>query len=151
MSHEDRHIPPVLSHGTRPSIHRAAPPIRLPVDPLEAGALIVDFIRSGGTGFERASAIEAAGQRLARLKDAKSGQAEDEILMHAMVLDALFQHWAARSLTTSQPDHAVKFAKLAMQSQAGHARSIIAVESLRMQREGKATVLPLDGDSDSDD
>jgi hypothetical protein len=140
-----------LPNTGRPSAHRP-PAISLPSDPAESAALVLRYVQHGTSEFERASAIEAANARLALLRDPDNGtdHALDELARHLPILDALFQRYAAESVAAKHPDHRAKFAKLALAFQASHARTVIAVEGLKAQRQGKARVL-LASENGSDD
>lgn len=144
--------PPALSKAVpaRASINRA-PPITLPSDPTESAALVLRFIQSGGsTAFDRSGALEAAALRLTKLQDADPAVALAELGGHAAILDALFQHWAARSVSTPNSDAAAKFAKLALASQGGYVRTLVAMEGLRQQRKGRGCLeVEIDHDNDT--
>ncbi len=139
-----------MNNTGRPSAHRP-PAISLPSDPAESAALVLRYVQHGTSDFERASAIEAANARLALLRDPNNGTdyALDELARHLPILDALFQRYAAESVAAKQPDHRTKFAKLALAFQASHTRTVIAMEGLKAQRQGKARVL-LDNADGSD-
>lgn len=139
-----------LSSARPRSSHRPLEQITLPSDAVEASALVVDFIRRGGTGYDRATAIEAANSRLESIKANDSDRAETELIAHSDILSALFQHYTARAVMAPNADHSAKFAKLAMQAQAGHARCLIAAAALAQQRKGKTLVLPDDGGDGED-
>ena len=130
----------------RASAHRS-PPLLLPSDPVESAALVVRLIQTGETGFDRSGAIEAANLRVERLRDADPETALKELAGHTAILDALFQHFAVRAVTTTNHEAASKFGKLSLASQNAFTRALIACEGLMQQRRGKALV-SIEGDSD---
>jgi hypothetical protein len=142
---------PTLSQGlpARASAHRA-PPIALPSDPAESAALVLRFVQTGTTAFDRSAAIEAMAVRLDRLRNADADVALAELAGHAAILDALFQRFTAASVQATAPDAVVKFAKLALAAQGAYTRTLIAIEGLKQQRKGKARV-SVENDPDHDD
>lgn len=134
----------------RPSVHRA-PAITLPSDPAQSAALVLRYVQTADTAFDRSGAIEAMNQRLALLRDSASGQVMDELAAHAALLDGLFQRWTAEAIAAKVPDHRTKFMKLALASQASYTRTVIAMEALKAQRQGKARVTLDDDQSLSHD
>lgn len=130
------------SYVGRPSAHRP-PAIALPSDSAESAALVLRYVQQGSSDIDRASAIEAANTRLERLCDPESGFKTilGELTGHLMLLNALFQRFAAESIATKLPDNKAKFVKLALGAQASYTRTAIAIEGLRAQRSGKSQVL----------
>lgn len=131
------------------SAHRAQP-IRLPSNAAESAALVLRFIQTADTAFDRSAAIEAMALRLERLRDSDDGIALAELSGHAALLDALFLRWAAEAVAAKQADHKAKFAKLALSSQASYTRTLIAIEGLKQQRRGVGRMV-LNSDGDNED
>jgi hypothetical protein len=61
-------------------------------------------------------------------------------MSHAAILDALSMRYSAESVNAVVPDFKQKFLKIALQCQSSYVRTLIAVEGLRLQRQGKAVV-----------
>lgn len=136
--------------ASRASAHRPHP-IALPSDPAVAAALVLRYVQQGSSDFDRASAIEAANSRLSVLRDPNTGidSILDELTGHMMLLDALFQRFAAEAMAARLPDHKAKFVKLALGAQASYARTAIAVEGLRAQKHGNARLFLNEGEDRS--
>ena len=137
----------------RLSNHRA-PPMELPSDSVQAAALVLNFIQTGETAYDRSGAIEAATARVQRLSDpnADISTVVTELAGHAAILDALFLRWSAEAMAAKLPEIRMKYQKLALSSQASYTRTLIAIEALKQQCKGKALVtLNNDDDRDHDD
>jgi hypothetical protein len=102
--------------------------------------MVLRYVQTADSAFDRSAAIEAMNQRLALLRDKDSGKVMDELAGHAALLDALFQRWTAEAIAAKAPDHRAKFMKLALASQASYVRTVIGMEGLRAQQQGKARV-----------
>lgn len=136
-----------LAPARRLSRHRA-PPIQLPSDPAQSAALVLRHIQLADSAFDRSAAVEAMTARVQRLADPNADAATvvAELAGHAAILDALFQRWAAEAVCAEHPEHRVKFAKLALNSQATYTRTLIAIEGLKQQAKGHGRVTVGDDD-----
>lgn len=120
-------------------------------NPLLSAAEVAQVIQRGGSeAVDRSSAIEAMSKRLTKLKDPDGEQVTNELLAHACILDSLFQRFTTEALTARLPESRVKFLKMALTCQAAYTRTLIAVEGLKAQRKGSASVTLQDDASDHD-
>lgn len=135
----------------RLSPHRA-PAISLPADPQASAGLVLHYVQTAEVAYDRSAAIEAMTARTAKLvdPDASASDIVAELAGHATILDALFQRWATESVRAAHPDHKAKFAKLALTSQASYTRTLIAIEGLKRQIKGQATLTLCDGSDATD-
>jgi len=131
------------------SLHRAAPAVL----PLDAGAAVATAMTAvlGDDSLSRSSVTEAMRVRVGKLLDSSGTEAREELAAHAAMLYALTQRWTIAAVEARQPDHAVKFQKLALSCHASYVRTLIAIEGLRQQAAGRAKVTLTNDDDDGDD
>ena len=126
--------PPVKCSMTATrSIHRAPPAVGLSEHRLAVVGQIVATIH-GHDSYERSAAIEFMRQELEDLREPTSALTAQRLTLHLPVMEAQFLHFAKRAAATSNPDAAVKFAKLSMQFQSGFTRTVEVLADLQKLR-----------------
>ena len=129
-----------LEHQPRRLARYRASPISLPTDAQEATAYVLAYVQTADTAFDRSAAIAAMTARVEQLRSATGEQCERELLSHATITEALFLRFSTASVQSTVPANQAIFGKLALNCQAAYIRTMVAVQGLRLARQGQATI-----------
>lgn len=121
----------------------------LPTCPGSAAAVVTALALSGDAdSIDRSAAIEAMRLRVEKLLDPNSDHVLAELAAHAAMLSALSQRWSVAAMGARNADHASKFQRMATGCHTAYVRTLIAMEGLRAQRKGSASVTLTDAPDD---
>lgn len=98
------------------------------------------YVQTADTAFSRAAAIESMAARVEQLRSATGEQLERELVSHATITEALFLRFSTASVQSTAPANQAIFGKLALNCQAAYIRTMVAVQGLRLARQGQATI-----------
>lgn len=127
---------------------------RLPADPVEGLALISSVVQTGDDSLGRAAAVDSMRQRIDRLlKASNPAERLAELAAHACLLSDMAARYSVRALEAGErgPKAVETWQRLALQCQAAHTRTIIAIEGLKAQARGSARVSLAEDARDDDD
>ena len=117
------------------SIHRAPPAPLLSDNHLAVIGQIVGTIHGHGhDAFDRSACIEFMAQQVADLSDPTSPLVGQRLAAHMVVVEALMIRFAQCSSSTSSPDAASKYAKLALQAHASFLKTAEVLADLAARR-----------------
>lgn len=126
---------------------RRTPIIQLSRDPHEAVAFAMAVVLGDSDQVEKRDALGQLAARVDRLLDTSTDASLDEVAASVPLLEAMFVSYTIQAAQTDNIDRKFRLTKMALQCQAAMTRSVIAVQGLKAQRRGNATVTVIDDDN----